>query len=108
MCVLCTGCMFACCCEHESLHKHHDEKPTSFKGKAAATFGKFIGSRHHDHNHHTNVNGSVRNGSMRSFQAGPTEQERFNVVGGAQAGAVSVQMTNMHRNQGSSRNKTTI
>ena len=51
MCVLCSGCMFACCCEHESLHKHHDAAPTTFSGKALRQISSLIGSRLQDHNH---------------------------------------------------------
>jgi hypothetical protein len=96
MCVLCSGCMFACCCEHESLHKHHDEEPKTFRGRAAATFSGMIGSRHPDHNHSSNQ--SFRQQHMRS--SGNLQQPRYqnnpHYVNGANGrDIVQVQMKNM-------------
>ena len=115
MCVLCTGCMFACCCEHEDLHKHDNSVDQSamqsFRGKAAQTFSKFIGSRHHDHQHKSNAPGARRgsNSGMRTSFHQPQQQERF--AGNSEE--VAVQMTHMNpnssaKNRGSQRNKTTI
>ena len=84
----------------------------SFRGKAAQTFSKFIGSRHHDHRHKSNAPGTRRGSSgMRTSFRQPQQQERF--AGNSEE--VAVQMTHMNPNsngsgisRASTRNKTTI
>jgi hypothetical protein len=100
MCVLCTGCMFACCCEHESLHKHLETKPTSFGGRAAQTFSRFIGSRHPDHEHHSHhgtASGMRLNSglSSQSMQQAPQQQSRFDAMS-PRTQHTAVQMTHMN------------
>ena len=111
MCVLCTGCMFACCCEHESLHKHLDQKPTSFGGHAAQTFSRFIGSRHPDHEHpsHQGSNSASRMSRPRPPQQ-QQQQNRFDAMS-PRSQHTSVQMTHMNPNHSRGkrgRNKKTV
>ena len=94
MCVLCTGCMFACCCTHENLHKH-DNKDT-FKGRVASKFSRAIGSRHPDPNHQSNAH---PRGSMRMSSRNLVMQNNPQRGNGVEKDSSNIQMTALNNLQ---------